>query len=250
MIISIINQKGGVGKTTSTHNLSYAIGNLNKKVLMIDFDPQGSLTKSVGISSQMLEERLTTYDVMTNPDLDINNAIIKMDKYDFIPSTIDLATAEIEIIQSGQYNNVLKQTLDKIKDQYDFILIDGPPSLGVLSVNTLVASDSVIVPVETSYLALEGMILVFKTISEVKKNLNQNLFVHTILPTKYDSRTLHHNEVLNSLKDDYGDYVFDPIKSSVQVSDSNLGAMCMVEFNPIHVISQTYNKLAEVIVNG
>ncbi len=250
MIISLINQKGGVGKTTSAHNLAYALGEKNKKVLLIDFDPQGSMTRILNISNEALKNRKTNYEFILDDDIDINDILIPFNKFDFMPSTTQLTSASIQLIQSGDFNTKLREKLQPLKEDYDFIVIDAPPSLDVLSINVLCASDSVIIPVETNYLALEGLVLVLQTIGSVRDSINPELQIHTILPTKYEQGTLHHQDVLNTLKDDYGDFVFEPIKKSVQVADSSLEGMSMIEYNSVHVISQAYKKLAEVIING
>lgn len=246
MIISIINQKGGVAKTTSTFSLAECLREKGKKVLMVDLDPQASLTISTGIEPEEIQK--TIYSVLCE-NVSIKEAMIDLNKYYLVPSIIDLSVAEIQLVSEYGREYLLKTALSLVENDFDFILIDCPPSLGLLTVNALCASDKVIIPVTTEYLALRGIKLLMSTIDRVKK-LNSKMEILGIIPTMYDPRTLHGNEVLESLKKDYPNLVFEPVTKSIKVSDSILAATNIVESNPTHKISEAYRKVAEVIVNG
>jgi chromosome partitioning protein len=247
MIISVINQKGGVAKTTSTFNLAAALGQLGKKVLMIDLDPQSSLTISTGIEPEELDT--TIYNVLCERR-NIEDVIIQFEDYDLVPAVIDLSVAEMQLVTEFGRENILKKAISNIKDKYDYIFIDCPPSLGLLTVNALCASDKVLVPVATEYLALRGMNLLFDTIAKIKENLNEKIEVLGIIPTMYDKRTLHAKEVLEKLRTDYVNLVFEPISKSVQVQDAVLNSSTIVNDNPNHKIAKMYKKIAEEILNG
>lgn len=246
MIISIINQKGGVAKTTSTFNLAECLKEKGKKVLMIDLDPQSSLTISLGIEPEELKK--TIYDVLCE-NAKIEDVILRVNDYFIVPSIIDLSAAEMKLVLEFGREYVLKNALENIKNSYDYILIDCPPSLGVLCVNALAASEKILIPVATEYLALRGMDLLMNSIERIKK-LNSGLGILGIIPTMYDPRTLHSNEVLQTLKENYGNLVLEPITKSIKVSDAILASTNIVANEPAHKISEAYRKIAEVIING
>lgn len=242
MIISIINQKGGVAKTTSTFNLGSIISNMNKKVLLIDIDPQSSLTTCAGINS----DEKSMYDVICNNE-NIENIIKKFSENLYIaPSTLDLSIAELQLVTTMARENVLKKALSKIKNKFDYILIDCPPSLSLLTINSLVASNEVIVPVSTEYLAYKGLELLIDTVDNVRKNLNEKLFIKGIIATMYNKRTKHSNEVLETLKENFN--VLGIIKSSVIVKDSGLANEPLDVFAPSHEITKEYTKIAKEIL--
>jgi len=208
-IIAVANQKGGVGKTNTSVNLSGSLGVLEYKTLLIDADPQANATSGVGLDPKNTKN---IYDCFIN-DIDPNELIIKTGNpnLDIITSHIDLVGAELEMINLPNREYMLKQALDKIKDKYDFIIIDCSPSLGLITVNALTAADSVIIPVQCQYYALEGLGKLLNTIKIVQGKLNENLEIEGILLTMYDSRTRLSNQVVDEVKTHFQDLVFDTV---------------------------------------
>jgi len=208
-IIAVANQKGGVGKTTTSVNLSGSLGVLEYKTLLIDADPQANATSGVGLDPKNTKN---IYDCFIN-EIDPSDLIIKTNNpnLDIITSHIDLVGAELEMINLPNREFMLKQALDKIKDRYDFIIIDCSPSLGLITVNALTAADSVIIPVQCQYYALEGLGKLLNTIKIVQGKLNENLEIEGILLTMYDSRTRLSNQVVDEVKTHFQDLVFDTV---------------------------------------
>ncbi|MFT4445628.1 ParA family protein [Parvimonas sp. G1967] len=207
-VISIFNQKGGVGKTTTVVNLASALGFNKKKVLVIDMDPQGNSTSGLGIE----EPDITVYDVLTH-EQDINNAIqkTKSKNVDIIPANSDLCGLEIELLSVEKKEYLLKEEIGKIPQNYDFIIIDCPPSLGIMSINALVSSHSVLIPIQCEYYALEGVSQLMNTVNIIRKGLNPELEIEGVLLTMYDSRNNLSEDVKRETENYFKDKLFDTV---------------------------------------
>ncbi len=247
-IIALANQKGGVGKTTSTINLSAALGIKNKKVLLIDLDPQGNATSGVGVDKDECENSI--YDVLIN-DVDIKDTIIKTEckNLSLCPSNIQLAGAEIEMVDIENREHILKKALNKIKNEYDFILIDCPPSLGLLTLNAFVAVDTILIPIQCEYYALEGLSQLIKTIKEIKKSLNKDLDLEGVLLTMFDSRTNLSVQVAEEVKKYYPDKIYKSvIPRNVRLSEAPSYGMSIFEYDKHSKGADSYLSLAKEVI--
>ena len=248
-IISVANQKGGDGKTTTTVNLSTILAKKGKKVLLIDTDPQGNATSGLGVSKDV---ELSVYDILigdTEFDETLQETAIKNLKV--CPSNISLAGAEVQLVSMMSREQRLKTKLDKIKDQYDYILIDCPPSLGLVTLNAFTASDSVLIPVQCEYFALEGLGQLLNTVNLVKKHLNKNLEIEGALLTMYDARTNLSNQVVKEVKKYFEDKVYKTvIPRNVRLSEAPSYGMPITVYDPRSKGAKAYEKFAKELLKN
>jgi chromosome partitioning protein len=247
-VIAFANQKGGVAKTTTTLNLAAAFAEEGHRVLCIDMDPQGNLTMSQGIDPDTLE--VSMFDVLVH-DLSIRE-VIRRREVDVACSSIDLAGAEIAMSMKIGRERSLDKALREITEDYDFICIDTPPSLGLLTINALTAADKVIVPVQCEYLSMRGLIQLQNTLSMIRENLNPDVDIAGILPTMVDSRTLHAKEAIQILEENFGDRVFGArIRKTIRFAEAPVKGMSVLKYDPSGTAADAYRQLAkEVLSNG
>lgn len=244
-IISIFNQKGGVGKTTTSINLSAGLGRLGKKVLLLDLDPQGNSSSGLGIAKDEIENLI--YDVLAL-DEEIENAIYETSAENvyIIPSNSQLAGLEIELARSGDWEELLKEKLSTIIDKYDFIFIDCPPSLGILSVLALIASNSVIIPIQCEYYALEGVSQLFYTIELVKKSYNPELSIEGVVLSMFDGRTNLSIQVVSEVKEYFKGKVYTSIiPRNVRLAEAPSHGQAIMDYDDRSKGSEAYKELAE-----
>src|SRR6266568_995340 len=246
-VIAFANQKGGVAKTTSTLNLAVALVEKGHRVLAIDLDPQGNLTMSQGLNPDMIERSM--YDVLVHR-LPMEQ-ILHKGEVDLAVSSIDLAGAELSLASMIGRERALEKALLPLKTEYDYVLIDTPPSLGLLTINALVASDGVIVPVQCEYLSLRGLVQLENTLSMIRENLNPNVSIHGILPTMFDGRTLHAREAVEILQENFGDLVFKTrIRKTVRYAEAPVKGLSVLKYEPGGSAAEAYRELAKEVMNG
>jgi chromosome partitioning protein len=247
-VIAFANQKGGVAKTTTTLNLAAAFAEQGHRVLCVDMDPQGNLTMSQGIDPDTLDQSM--FDVLVH-DLSIRE-IIRRREIDVACASIDLAGAEIAMSTMIGRERSLKKALADVDEDYDFVCIDTPPSLGLLTINALTAADKVIVPVQCEYLSMRGLIQLQNTLQMIRENLNPDVDIEGILPTLMDTRTVHAKEAIEILEENFGDRVFaSRIKKTIRFAEAPVKGMSVLKYDPDGMAAQSYRDLAkEVLAHG
>jgi chromosome partitioning protein len=246
-VIAFANQKGGVAKTTTTLNLAVAFKEHGFEVLAVDLDPQGNLTMSQGMDPDQVERSM--YDVLVH-SMPVEE-IIHRAEVDVAVSSIDLAGAEMALSSMIGRERALQKALLPVRNRYDYILIDTPPSLGLLTINALTASDGVIVPVQCEYLSLRGLVQLENTLSMIRENLNPVVEIKGILPTMYDSRTVHSREAVEMLKENFGDLVFETrIKKTVRYAEAPVEGSSVLKYDSSGPAANAYRDLAKEVLNG
>ncbi|MCU1415679.1 MAG: chromosome partitioning protein [Microbacteriaceae bacterium] len=248
-VIALCNQKGGVGKTTTAISLGAALAEYGRKTLAIDFDPQGALSAGLGVPTHDVPN---IYDLMLGTVKDPHEAIqhTSTPNLDVIPANIDLSAAEVHLVNEVAREQILARVLKNVSDEYDVILIDCQPSLGLLTVNALTASHGVLIPLECEFFALRGVALLVETIDKVKDRLNPAIELDGILATMYDPRTLHSREVLERVVETFGDRVFETvIGRTVKFPDASVAGAPITQFAPDHSASEAYRQLARELIS-
>ena len=250
LVIAMCNQKGGVGKTTTTINLGAALAETGRRVLLVDFDPQGSLSVGLGISPHDLE--LSVYDLLVRKGTDVDAVIrhTNVDGLDLLPSNIDLSAAEMQLVSEVAREQSLDRVLRRVRNRYDVILIDCAPSLGLLTINALTTADKVMVPLELEFFALRGVALLTDTIEKVQDRLNQDLELLGILGTMYDSRTLHSREVLARVVEAFGDTVFHTvIRRTIKFPETTVAGEPITTYASDSTGAAAYRTLAKEVLS-
>jgi len=246
-VIAFANQKGGVAKTTTTLNLGVALAEKGQRVLAIDLDPQGNLTMSQGLNPDTIERSM--FDVLVHR-MPITQ-VIETREVDIAVSSIDLAGADMALSSQIGRERALEKGLAPVRDNYDFILIDTPPSLGLLTINAFVAATGVIVPVQCEYLALRGLVQLENTLAMVRENLNPQVEIVGILPTMYDKRTLHSREAVEILRENFGDLVFNTkIRKTIRFAEAPVKGASVLAYDPDGDAAKLYRDLAKEVLNG
>ncbi len=249
-VIALCNQKGGVGKTTSTINLGAALTEFGRRVLLVDFDPQGALSVGLGVQPHQLER--TTYNLLMERSVTIDEVLLKtgVAGMDLLPSNIDLSAAEVQLVNEVAREQTLARALAPVVGDYDFVLIDCQPSLGLLTVNALTAANGVIIPLECEFFSLRGVALLIDTIDKVQQRLNPNLRLEGILATMYDGRTLHGREVFSRVLEAFGDKVFDTvINRTVRFPETTVAGEPITTWAPTSNGAVAYRELAMEVLS-
>ncbi len=246
-VIALANQKGGVAKTTTTLNLGVAFQEMGHRVLLVDLDPQGNLTMSQGMNPDSIERSM--FDVLVHK-IPISDVIERVE-VDMAVSSIDLAGAELALAAMMGRERSLEKALVEVRDKYDFILIDTPPSLGLLTINAFVAATGVIVPVQCEYLSLRGLVQLENTLAMVRENLNAHVGVEGIVATMYDGRTLHSREAIEILEENFGDLVYRTrIRKTIRYAEAPVKGSSVLKYDPVGPAADAYRELAKEVQGG
>ena len=246
---AIFNQKGGVGKTTTNINLGACLARKGKRVLLVDIDPQGNTTSGLGLVKRELRD--TLYEALTMEEYDVHKAVYQTEtkNLDIIPASVDLSGAEVELIQIFGREILLRNVLAQVKEEYDFIFIDCPPSLGLLTVNALVAADGVIIPIQCEFYALEGVSQLMKTVELVRREMNRNLQITGVILSMFDGRTTLGLQVVQEVKRFFGNKVFKTvIPKNVRLAEAPSYGLSIVDYDPSSKGAKAYKKLADEFV--
>jgi chromosome partitioning protein len=248
-VVAICNQKGGVGKTTSTINLGAALAEYGRRVLLVDFDPQGALSVGLGVTSHQLDR--TIYNVIMEQGVPVQDVVqtTSVPGMDLLPSNIDLSAAEVQLVTEVGREQTLGRTLRPLLPHYDFILVDCQPSLGLLTINALACADGVVIPLECEFFSLRGVALLIDTIDKVRERLNPKLAITGILATMYDPRTLHAREVMARVVEAFGDTVFDAvINRTVRFPETTVAGEPITRWAPKSAGAKAYRTLAREVI--
>lgn len=248
-VIAMCNQKGGVGKTTTTINLAAALAEYGRKVLIVDFDPQGAASAGLGINAHELDETIYTQLMAAEPDIRSIIHATAVPGLDLVPANIDLSAAEVQLVGEVAREQALMRVLYPVMEDYDVIIIDCQPSLGLLTVNALTAAHGVLIPLEAEFFALRGVALLVETIEKVRSRLNPKLKIDGIVATMVDARTLHAREVLERVKEAFGDRLFDTrINRTIKFPDATVATEPITTYAPKHPGALAYRRLARELV--